>query len=304
MERDTRKTTNRNIQKTKSFIYKLAYILFKVDRKLTNKILVRNVFGNWNYVRCRKSDLIFELEDDAEIFVTDWQLGHENVNENKLKDLVAWALMKPHRYFVLQDFLDDKWLSKFSKLSYGSDEELEELNRVKKQIKILEPILHRFLFQVGSNHWMRRFGLHLSPKRSQKARTQFNEIYGKIYDANPDFKMYHSTQCIPTLKFRTQPNLKIPFIHPSRLGSPTTALNRASNYFGYYGIVIGHIHANIRQAIQSVMGKKLRIWFASHLFGEQPEYEKERMATFQPSEPLILGWKKNPLTGRWEFDRL
>jgi hypothetical protein len=262
------------------------------------------MLGNWNYTNCRKSDLTFDLDDDAEIFVTDWQLGHEDVNEKQLKQIVEWALQAPHRYFVTQDFLDDNWLSKFATLSYGSDEEEVELNRVKKQIKILEPIFHRFLFQIGSNHWMRRFGLHLSPKRSQKARTQFNEIYGRIFDLNPDFKVYYSTQCIINLRFRTLPNLKIPFIHPSRLGSSNTAMNRANNYFGYDGLVIGHVHSNMRKTVESVMGKKLPVWFASHLFAEQPEYEKERMGTFEPSEPLILGWKKNPLTGKWEYDKI
>jgi len=269
-----------------------------------NKILVRDVRGNWNYVKAKKSDLEFNLPDDAEILVVDWQLGHEDVDEKILKKIVDWGLAKPHRYFVLQDFLDDNWLSKFATLTYGSDPEKEELDRLKRQIKILLPIFPQILFQIGSNHWMRRFGLHLPPERSQKARTQFNEIYGMIYDLNPDFKQYYSTQCIINLKFRTLPNLKIPFIHPSRLGSPTTALNRATNYFGYYGVVIGHVHANDRRAIESVMGKKLKVWFASHLFGEQPEYEKERMATFLPSEPLILGWKQNQLTGKWEFDKI
>lgn len=271
---------------------------------MTNKILIRNVLGNWNYVKCRKSDLTFDLEDDAEILVTDWQLGHEDVDEKLLRQITEWGLAKPHRYFILQDFLDDKWLSKFATLSYGSDEEQEELKRVQKQIGILKPTLSRFMFQIGSNHWMRRFGLHLSPKRSQKARTQFNEIYGKIYDANPDFKQYYSTQCIITLRFRTLPILKMAFIHPSRLGSSSTALNRASNYFGYDGLVIGHIHSNTQKTIESVIGKKLPVWFSSHLFGEQPEYEKERMGTHEPAKPLILGWKKNILTGKWEFDKV
>jgi len=269
-----------------------------------NKILVKGVFGNWNYVKCRKSDLKFDLEDDAEICVIDWHVGHEDIKEETLRQLVDWALAKSHRYFVLQDFLDDNWLSKYSRLTYGSDEEGGELQRVKKQLKILEPVYHRFLFQIGSNHWMRKFGLHLPPERSQKARTQFNEIYGEICKINPDFKIYYSTQCIINLNFRTLPNLKIPFIHPSRLGSSSTALNRASNYFGYDGLIIGHVPSNLQKTIQSVMGKKLPVWFVSHLFGEQPEYEKERMATFEPSQPLILKWKRNLLTGKWEFDRV
>lgn len=271
---------------------------------MTNKILVQDIYGNWNFVRCRKSDLIFDFEDDAEILVVDWQLGHEDVKNETLRQLVNWALEKPHRYFVLQDFLDDNWLSKFAVLGYGSSQEEEELKRLESQLKILEPIFPRFLFQIGSNHWMRRFGLHLPADHSQKARTQFNKIYGRIYQINPNFKQYYSTECILSFNFRNRPNLKLAFIHPSRLGSTATVLNRASAYYGCYGLIVGHVHSNIYKQIQSALGMKLKVWFASHLFGEQPEYEKERMATFEPSVPLILGWKLNPLTGRCEFDKI
>jgi len=270
---------------------------------MSNKILVKDIYGNWNFVPCKKKDLVYDLEDDAEILIVDWQLGHENVSTKTLKILVDWCLAKPHRYCILQDFLDDNWLSKFVHITYGSDGENEELQRLEQQLEILEPIFSRFLFQIGSNHWMRRFGLHLPADRSQKARTQFNKIYGKIYEVNPNFKQYYSTECVVQQNYQTLPNLKIAYIHPSRLSSSTTALNKASNYYGYYGLVIGHVHSNTQKTIQSVMGTKLHVWFASHLFSEQPEYEKERMAVYEPSKPLILGWKRDPLTGKWEFDR-
>ena len=266
-----------------------------------NKLIVKDIYGNGNYQKCKKSDLIFDFEDDTEIFCTDWQLGHEDVKTEALKRLATWTFEKPHRYIILQDFLDDQWLSKFAHLSYGSNEEEEELKQLNIQLEILKPIYHRFIFQIGSNHWMRRFGLHLSPERSQRARTQFNIIYGKIYEANSNFKQYYSTECIVNFKFRSLPNLKMAFIHPSRLGSASTVINRATNYYGCYGLVVGHTHDNIDKTIQSAIGNKLHVWFSSHLFKDQPEYEKERMATFSSSEPLILGWHKNVLTGDTEF---
>jgi len=271
---------------------------------MTKKILIKNIYGNWEFVSCRKGDLTFELEDDSEMLLVDWQLGHENVEEKTLKQLTKWALDKPHRYFILQDFLDDNWLSKFATLSYGSSPEDEELKRLQKQLEILKPIFHRFLFQIGSNHWMRKFGLHLPAERSQKARTQFNKIYGDIYLANPNFKQYYSTECIINFNFRNMKNLKLVFIHPSRLGSTTTAMTRATKYFGCDGLIIGHVHSNIYKQIESAFGTKLKVWFASHLFYEQPENEKERMAVFESSEPLILSWKRNQLTGKWEFDKV
>jgi hypothetical protein len=269
---------------------------------MSNKLLKQDSFGNWNFEKCSKEDLNFTLEDDTEVLIVDWQLGHEDVHLQTLKNLVDWCLEKPHRYCVLQDFLDDNWLSKFNILSYGSDSETEELKRLEQQLRILKPIYHRFLFQIGSNHWMRRFGLNLPAQQSQRARTQFNKIYGKIYQENINFKQYYSTECLITLKFKTKPSLKIPFLHPSRLGSSTTAMNRVLNYGDKaYGVAIGHVHSNIQKTIQTAYGHTMRIWFASHLFAEQPEYEKERMATFEPSKPLILSWKKDPLTKRDEF---
>ncbi len=267
-----------------------------------NKMLAKTLYGNWEYVKCRKSDLTYNLNDHAQIFVTDWQIGSESVKLETLRNVASWVLQHPERYVVLQDFLDDQWLSKFVHITYGSDEEETELKRVEAQLKVLEPIYKRFMFQIGSNHWMRRFGLHLPSDRSQKARTQFNDIYGKIYEANPNFKQYYSTECLVNFNFNLLPNLKIGFLHPSRLGATSTALNRVSNYYGCYGLVVGHIHSNIQKTIESALGMKLHVWFSSHLFGEQPEYEKERMAQFEPSKPLILGWKVNALTGKWEFD--
>lgn len=266
-----------------------------------NKILNQDKYGNWEITPCKKNDLIFPLTDDAELLITDWQLGHESVSDNTLRNLTKWMKKEPHRYAVTQDFLDDGWLSKYNRLSYGSDTQSEELKRVENQIGILKPVFDRFLFQIGSNHWVRRFGLELPASQSQRARTQFNEIYGIIYDENPNFKQFMSTECIIKHTFETHPSIELAYIHPSRLGSANTAMARLPSYFGYYGVVVGHVHSNIRKEIQSRKGDKLRVWFASHLFYEQPEYEKERMAIEEPSKPLVLGWKEDTLTGTEEF---
>ncbi len=269
---------------------------------MVNKKLIQDEFGNWNYIKCSNQDMTYNLPDDTELLVVDWQLGNEDVNIKTLKQLVNWASIRENRYFVLQDFLDNNWLSKFSKLTYGSDDEEEELNLLKKQLDILKPVFNRFLFQIGSNHIDRQFGLNHSVKQSNKARTNFNKIYGEIYKANHNFKQYSSTECIIRINFKTRKTLKLVFIHPSRLGSANTVVNRAPNYYGYDGLVVGHIHSTLRKQIQSVLGHKLDIWFASHLFEQQPEYEKERMGSFEPSKPLILSWKQNPLNGEWKFD--